>query len=337
MHRDTTPAPKVRADGDLLAQIAARFAREAEAARSTRLQLSDACDTLRAGDWVGGGAAAFYAEMDAHVLPSLARLVAALEAAERTALTIRVRMQVAEREAAAVLSPSHEGRVSNVGGRVSPLPRGAPYRPAWVEAARLAVSLSPRMAASDLSAFEAALRKTPLGAELLARDPSLMTRLDVRVLPDRTLREIGLVRGQEGVSFPARDGRYLIGVSALDLKRPAHVAILAHEVFHAWQREHAADPTRTADFTQLAMEREAYAFQNAVAVSLAGGAAAALPFAIELSGLLAGDTQARRIILGRDALGVYAGAPPGQGGDLEHLGFSREAIRNDLGGLMVAP
>lgn len=345
MHRDTHSALVVRADFDLLAQLAARFAREAEAARSARLLLSDACDTLRAGDWVGRGAAAFYAEMDAQVLPSLARLADALDASERAALNIRARMQVAEREAAAILSESHDPRPPTVIVPVGPVVMSdrpvrtpsAPYRPAWLEPARLAVSLSPRMSTPELAAFESALRSTPLGAELLARDPALMARLDVRVLPDRSLRELGLIRGREGVSFPVRDGRYLIGVSALDMRQPADVAVLAHEVFHVWQREHATDPSRAADFTQLAMEREAYTFQNATVVALAGGAAAALPYAAELNALLAGDAQARHIILGRDALGVYAGAPPGRGGDLEQLGFSREAIRAGLGGLVAAP
>ena len=92
-----------RADYDQLAQIAQRFGREAESTQRMLDAVRGAMNVLQAGDWVGQGANAFYAEMNGQVLPSLMRLVAALQSAQRNTLEIRAAIQQAEADAAAVL------------------------------------------------------------------------------------------------------------------------------------------------------------------------------------------------------------------------------------------
>ncbi len=286
--------PTIRVEYDSLAEIAGRFARESEAIRATRLELSFRNDALRAGDWIGRGARAFYAEMELDILPAITRLADALDNAERATLQIRARMQIAERDAAIVLAgrpggPDLDGMrvlassmpdlraTAVIGGLTQILPvqvdasRPFPpaYAPAWMEPARLLVSLLPSLDGGDRSMFFLLLGQTPLGAELMARDPGLAAKLDIRVLPDQGLRQLGLIHGREGISFPARDGHYLIGVSQMDLRKAEDVGVLAHEVMHAYQREHASDPSRVSDFTQMAMEREAYLFQVGVELALA--------------------------------------------------------------------
>lgn len=343
-------APRVRIDYDLMAQVATGFAREAEAVRSARTQLAFCRDALRGGDWIGPGAQAFLAEMDGIVMPALGRLTEALEAAERGALQIRARLQLAERDASMVLGgqlapASLDGRPVSTGPladlyattqlardtqvlpvRIDPAHQPvAGYAPIWMEPARLLVSISPPMSVSDRAFFRAQLQRAPLGAELLAMDPGLLDKLDIRILPDDGLRRIGLTQGRAGISFPARGGRYLVGVSRLNMSDPADVSVLAHEVLHAFQREHAADASRRTDFTQVAMEREAYLFQAGVEIALAGGGSVAMQS--EVRALLSDPAQARARILARDSLGVYAAAPVGVGGRLEGLGFSARALQ----------
>ncbi|MEO6062264.1 MAG: WXG100 family type VII secretion target [Thermoflexales bacterium] len=351
MQRDPHQAPCVRIDYELMAQIATRFAREAEAVRSARTQLAFCRDALRDGDWIGPGAQAFLAEMDGMVMPALGRLAEALEAAERGALQVRARLQFAERDASVVLAG--QPAPASLDGRPVPIaplpdlyatsqlasdtqvlpaqidlaqPPNGGYAPIWLEPARLLVSISPPMSLSDRAFFWTQLQRTPLGAELVAMDPGLLDKLEIRILPDEGLRRIGLTRGRAGISFPARAGRYLVGVSRLNMSDPADVSVLAHELLHTFQREHATDPSRKTDFTQLAMEREAFLFQAGVEIALMGGRSAAVR--AEAQPLLNDPAQARARILARDALNVYAAAPEGVGGRLEDLGFSERAIQS---------
>jgi hypothetical protein len=67
----------------------------------TRLQ--QAKDVLERGDWIGQGAKAFYREMNSEVLPSLKRLVAALQRASLLTLKIGQIVKQAEDEAASLL------------------------------------------------------------------------------------------------------------------------------------------------------------------------------------------------------------------------------------------
>jgi hypothetical protein len=60
-------------------------------------------DVLQGGDWEGKGAAAFYREMNAEVVPTLARLARALEASRQVVVQINQIMKAAEDEAARYL------------------------------------------------------------------------------------------------------------------------------------------------------------------------------------------------------------------------------------------
>lgn len=96
-------ALKIRFDDSQLDDIAGRFAREADETHHALTAITRAKDELQAGDWIGTGAQAFYAEMDAAVLPALARLAGALHAAADGARAIRTLAGQAEADAAAAL------------------------------------------------------------------------------------------------------------------------------------------------------------------------------------------------------------------------------------------
>jgi WXG100 family type VII secretion target len=96
-------ALKIRFDYGQLDEIAGQFAREADETQHALITLMRAKDELQAGEWIGTGAQAFYAEMDAAVLPPLARLAGALYAAAEGARAIKSLAGQAEADAAAAL------------------------------------------------------------------------------------------------------------------------------------------------------------------------------------------------------------------------------------------
>jgi WXG100 family type VII secretion target len=102
-------SPRVRADYDSLAAIARLFGQEAANARQTLRHLRRQMDVLQSGDWIGRGATAFYHEMNGAVLPSLQRLVIALETAERVAAKISQIMHAAEEEASTIIRQGIDG------------------------------------------------------------------------------------------------------------------------------------------------------------------------------------------------------------------------------------
>ena len=96
----------VRADYDQLKQLAAGFSQNSQAAQQTLQSIQQNKETLQGGDWVGEGATAFYKEMDDNVLPSLQRLVRALDSASQSLGQISAVMKEAEDQAANVLKGS---------------------------------------------------------------------------------------------------------------------------------------------------------------------------------------------------------------------------------------
>ncbi|MEO6062769.1 MAG: WXG100 family type VII secretion target [Thermoflexales bacterium] len=96
-------ALKIRFDYSQIDDIAGRFRHEADEAQRALKTLARAKDELQAGEWIGTGAQAFYAEMDAAVLPAMTRLVGALVAAAECARAIRALAGQAEADAAAAL------------------------------------------------------------------------------------------------------------------------------------------------------------------------------------------------------------------------------------------
>jgi WXG100 family type VII secretion target len=96
-------APRIRADYQQIAAVALTFGRQADLARQMLQNVRKQQDVLQGGDWIGVGANLFYSEMNSQVLPTLHRLVRALEAANRTTVQINQIMKMAEEEAARVL------------------------------------------------------------------------------------------------------------------------------------------------------------------------------------------------------------------------------------------
>lgn len=96
-------APKIRFDYTQIDDIARRFAREADETQHALKTLARAKDELQAGEWIGTGAQAFYAEMDTAVLPAMGRLVGALRAAAEGARAIQTLAGQAEADASAAL------------------------------------------------------------------------------------------------------------------------------------------------------------------------------------------------------------------------------------------
>src|SRR5258707_14231838 len=94
-------------------------------------------DPLQAGDWVGQGAAAFYAEMNDQVLPTCRRLQAALKASADVTQKISQAMQAAEGDAAKVLrgaAGSASGAAGGAAGAVGSVAAGAAGAAAGVAA-----------------------------------------------------------------------------------------------------------------------------------------------------------------------------------------------------------
>ena len=96
-------ANTVRADYEALTQVGQQFSRQTDATRRTLEQLKRNMDVLQRGDWQGQGADKFYEEMNSAVLPSMQRLVNALDSAGHRTQDISRIMQEAEDEAANVL------------------------------------------------------------------------------------------------------------------------------------------------------------------------------------------------------------------------------------------
>src|SRR5687767_12880538 len=106
----------IRADYAQLTRTATMFGQHAEQARAVLQRLRQDLENLQAGDWLGQGAQAFYAEMNGQVLPTLNRLVQALEQAADTVRQINQIAQQAEREAAACLRG--EGGATGAGAAI---------------------------------------------------------------------------------------------------------------------------------------------------------------------------------------------------------------------------
>src|SRR5437588_12221683 len=110
------PAAKIRANYEQLKQAANSFARNSEASKRSLQNIKHNKETLSGGDWVGQGATAFYKEMDDSVLPTLQRLVNALDTAQNSISQISSIMQGAEQQAANVLKGGNQAGGAAAGG-----------------------------------------------------------------------------------------------------------------------------------------------------------------------------------------------------------------------------
>ena len=119
------PASKVRADYDALQEIANTFDQHASNSRQSLQRLQQRMETLQNGDWIGKGATAFYQEMNSEVLPSLRRLAAALELANRLIRQASHIMQEAEDEASRLFNISPSSFVGGTFGNLGNAANGS--------------------------------------------------------------------------------------------------------------------------------------------------------------------------------------------------------------------
>jgi WXG100 family type VII secretion target len=110
------PSSVVRADYDALKRTSQSFGQNANEARQSLQRLRGQMETLQNGDWLGAGANAFYGEMNETVVPTLGRLVKALDEAQRLTLQIGQLMKAAEDEAASYLNGQGSGAGPATGG-----------------------------------------------------------------------------------------------------------------------------------------------------------------------------------------------------------------------------
>jgi WXG100 family type VII secretion target len=103
---------KIRTDHEQLAVIAKTFSCRAESAQKVLGTLQSNLNTLQGGDWIGKGAQAFYSEMNSDILPTMKRLVKAMNGAASTARKISQIMQQAEDDAAALFKSDGSGSES---------------------------------------------------------------------------------------------------------------------------------------------------------------------------------------------------------------------------------
>jgi len=109
----------VRADYDQLQQVASGFSQTEQTLQQLLALLKQNKETLQGGDWVGQGATAFYKEMDDSVLPTMDRLVKAMDAASTQMAAISAIMKNAEDAAANVLKGAGGGGGPAGGGSSS--------------------------------------------------------------------------------------------------------------------------------------------------------------------------------------------------------------------------
>ncbi len=97
-------ASVVQAQYEELERIAARFGQQAEVQIALEQQMKRAVAALESGGWIGHGAAAFTDKMHGTIFPAHQRLIVALHEAQAVTLEIRMLIQQAEEEAAALFT-----------------------------------------------------------------------------------------------------------------------------------------------------------------------------------------------------------------------------------------
>ena len=90
---------EVKADYEQLSRISTRFDEQHSVTQQLLQRVDNHLSQLRAGSWRGGGAKAFYGEMEGDVLPAIVRLRQALEQAMESTIQIRDILLRAEEEA----------------------------------------------------------------------------------------------------------------------------------------------------------------------------------------------------------------------------------------------
>jgi WXG100 family type VII secretion target len=78
----------IRLDYDQMKKFSGSFRGQETAAQQTIQKLTKVIEQLRAGDWIGEGATAFYNEMDSEIIPALKRLQSAMSEGDRVSKEI---------------------------------------------------------------------------------------------------------------------------------------------------------------------------------------------------------------------------------------------------------
>lgn len=257
------PASKIRADYDQLKAVATQFGGLAQDTRQTLQMLKQQMDTLQGGDWVGPGASAFFQEMGAQVVPSLQRLGAALDAAQRCATQISQIVAQAESDAARVLSktpgPGGMPGPQQIAGAIGALVDTAnAIGGSALAAAAVAGALEALKSGNIPSAAKAAIVRVLEEGAVDRKLPMLSQSARDLIKQSPTLRAEILTLEQNGYSFktgPVADGYYtdrdantiVIDQPLSDGETVSHVA---HEVGHAVTPQQAsipATPSMTRD------------------------------------------------------------------------------------------
>ncbi len=89
---------RIRTDFDSLSQVGRAFDQQAQAATQALQKINQQVDVLRSGDWAGKGAKQFYDDMDNLLLPSLTKLVKALESGQHAMQNVSQIMHNADDE-----------------------------------------------------------------------------------------------------------------------------------------------------------------------------------------------------------------------------------------------
>lgn len=107
------PTADIRADYQVLEEIATTFGNESERVQRVYSQLDTTINKLKKGGWVSDAADTFYREMDEVILRSMQRLADALAQAAEVTLEIETTFKAAEEVAAANLQADDMSPISN--------------------------------------------------------------------------------------------------------------------------------------------------------------------------------------------------------------------------------
>jgi WXG100 family type VII secretion target len=98
----------VQVQYDALSDTKKRFEQQSQAIQEMHVMIRRAVDQLQNGGWIGGGADAFYAEMEDVVEPAIRRLVAALDLGGEVTAGTSQKLSEADQQAAAPIQQGPE-------------------------------------------------------------------------------------------------------------------------------------------------------------------------------------------------------------------------------------
>ncbi|WP_110514689.1 WXG100 family type VII secretion target [Herpetosiphon llansteffanensis] len=102
-------APLVEVQYDVLAQVAQRFQKQAQAVQTMHQSLKQTLATLQNGAWQGQAAQAFFKEFETEIAPTLQRLIQVFETQQSVTIEIGKLFKTHEEEAARLFHHSQDG------------------------------------------------------------------------------------------------------------------------------------------------------------------------------------------------------------------------------------